>query len=340
VIGEGGTQSLTVRTATGEKLGDIPNDALTSMTWTRELTEVSRCEFTFATADRELRALSESMWQWQWVTVWDGIWPVWTGPIQTLDLEHEQTKVTCRDVSTFMWRTRIQTTKSWTSTDPHKIAAELWEPMLDLHRVKVAPVVLPGLSDRFSYAVKADSRKVNQAMDDLVKFGLQWTVIAGTPVFGFQPTGQVGDTLSENDFLEAITRRRDGTDTFNDVRLQGKNYASTQVVDLQGLRLQDLVSLDDVSGVANITAAARQYAQRSARLKDSLVIPPGASLHPECPLALSDLVPGAHFGVYAQNVGNVMRLESMSCVSAPGSYDVQVTHEAVPEPGAPKGVSL
>ncbi len=329
MIGEGGDQSLSVRTITGEHVGDVPCDGVLGLTWGRELTEVSRCEFTLNTANEPI---VEDLRPWlHWVTVWENGTPLWTGPIQLVRITRKQTVVTCRDVSTYMWRTRTPITKQWAGLDTGIIASELWKLMLDLHRIKVTPVVLPNLGDRFSIGVTADSQMLNQEMDKLVKLGLEWTVVAGTPVFGLQPTTQVGDTLQECDFLEELERQRDGTDTFNDVRLQGKNFAATAVADLKGLRLQKLVSLDDVSGVANIQKAVRQYAQSTARIKDSLVVPAGASLDPQCQLTLGDLVPGAHFGVWAQNVGAMMRLTSMQVVTGAGSYDVQVTLETVQE---------
>lgn len=330
MIGEGGNQYLSVHDVHGAGVGDVEPGLLGSLQWGREQTEVSRCEWRVSTANNPL---VEKLRPWlHWVTVWEDGKSLWTGPIQRVHISRSGgTSVSCRDTSTFMWRTRIPLTKQWVGNDPTVIANELWVPMLQLHQVKVTPVVLESVGQQFSYSATADSKRLFQAMDDLVKIGLEWTVVKGTPVLGVQPDGQVGDTLQEDDFLEELDRIRDGTDTFNDVKLQGQNYQSTQVAELAGLRLQTVVSLDDVFGVSNIQNAARQYAQSTARIRDTLDVPPLASLSPRCGLSLDDLVPGAHFGVSAQGIENMMVLKSMQVTTTPGKYDVQVTLETVKE---------
>jgi hypothetical protein len=319
---------MTVHTVDGRQVGDLPCSVVPAQTWTREGNEVSRCDFTIATQGA-LDLVSELRPWLHWVTVWDNGTPAWTGPVQRLRIGKAVTTVAARDHSTFMWRTRVPTSKAWAGEDPGEIAAELWRSMLEVHGITANPTVYTDTdTEKFDYAVKADSRMLHQAMDDLTKLGLNWSVVAGTPVFG-PPVDAPIETLRECDFLVDLDVVRDGVGTFNNVRVQGKNWAQSHVEPMAGLNLQTLVSLDDVFGVANIQRATRQYARNTARIRDVLEVPASASLHADAPVSLSDLVPGALFLVQAMGLSTVMRLDTLAVSTTPGKYDVQVTLESL-----------
>lgn len=332
LIGNMGEMAVSVHTVDGRAIGDLPCDVVSSVSWGREAVEVSGCEVEVLTqADPDLL---ESLRPWvHWMTVWDGSTNVWTGPVQKATLGREQTQVSARDTSTLMWRTRCPITKTWAETSPVDIAAQLWQLMLTHHGVNAAPTVLPGLADNsFTFSATADSRMLHQVMDDLVKLGLAWTVAGGRPVLGNFPAAPVAE-LADCDFLVEIKRLRDGTGTFNDVRVQGQNWAQTATAPLAGLRLQSLISLDDMFGVSNIQRATRQYVQDSASIRDVLVVPASASLHPDAPVTLDDLIPGRVFAVHSQGVSSLMRLDAMQVSSTPEQFDVQVTLVTVTDVG-------
>lgn len=314
----------------GTHVGDMPAESLTQCLWTRDAVEVSRGEFAVHT-EAESELLDELRPWLHWATVWDRQQPVWTGPVQKITIGRAASSIIARDVATFGWRTRVPLTKSWESRDPAIIAGEVYELMLDVHRIRVDPIVhLDPTGGRFDFSMVVDQRMVHQTMDDLVKLGLEWTVVKGVPVFG--PVSRVPtNTLTEADFVADIQSVRDGTGTYNDGRIQGKNFAETTIVELAGLRLQTLVSLDSMFGVSNIQRASQQYVQQTARIRDALVIPPSASLHPDAPISLDELVPGNLFAVNARGIANVMKLQSMTVTTGPGTYDVQVTLETVNE---------
>lgn len=319
--------TATVHTVDGRGLGVIPCSVMSGITWGRESREVSGCDIDMMTeGDPELL---EDLRPWvHWVTVWHGERPVWTGPIQSVRIGRVTSKITARDPSTFMWRTRVPVTRTWADTDPTGIAASMLASMNDLHHIDAVPIVLPGITESFTYSATADSRMIHQAMDDLVKLGLEWTVVAGRFVLGAFSEDPVAE-LAECDFLVDIDRLRDGSGTFNDVRIQGQNWAQTARAPLAGLNLQTLVSLDDVFGVSNIQKAARLYAQEVAAIRDVLVVPSGASLHPEAQITLDDLVPGKVFKVSANGIANLMKVDQMQVSASPGTFDMQVTLVAV-----------
>lgn len=315
--------SMSIHTVDGRHVGDFPCRVVNSFNWTREASEVSICSFEVATqGDPDL---VEDLLPWvHWVTVWHDGTEVWTGPIQSVKITSAATTISARDTATLMWRTRVPVSRTWVDTHTEEIAFDLWKAMLQLHRVKVTPVVLTEVVQRsFTITAKAEQRMLNQLMDDLTKVGLVWTVVAGRPVFGRFSRDPVV-TLEECDFMVELERRRDGTQTFNDVRIQGQNWAQNAKAELAGLNLQTVVSMDDMFGAANIQRAALQYAHDSARIRDELVVPSSASLHHEAPVSLDDLVPGKVFTVHSGTISQLMRLDQVAVSGSASGIDVQV----------------
>lgn len=322
--------SISIHTADGRVLGALLCRGIDGLSWSRERREVSTCEITALTqADPELM---EDIRPWvHWVTVWHGDVPVWSGPIQSATLGRTVTRIVAKDPATFMWRTRVPVTRTWSNVDPTAIAADMLQSMNELHQLQATPVVLPAAIERFTYSATADSRMLHQMFDDLAKLGLEWTVVAGRFVLGRFPERPVA-SLAECDFLVEIERLRDGSATFNDVRVQGQNWAHSVQAPLAGLRLQTLVSLDDVFGVSNIEKAAQLYAQETATLRDTLIVPASASLHPEAEVGLDDLIPGKYLSVQAAGISALMVVDQMRVTVSPSSSNTEVSLVAVSTP--------
>ncbi len=265
--------AFSAETIDGISLGPIECPA--SYTWSRELSEVSSC-----TVSAPRQPLTTELVPWlHWISCWDGQSLQWRGPLQSISFDNAGMSLVAKDLSTFMWRTRTVTTKSWANLDIATIAADMWRDMLRLHDIDADPVVLPALSGmgRYSVSVKADVRMLNQEMADLAKSGLRWTVVKGRPVLGSQSTGITAE-LGECHLSAGARIERSGARTSNDVRVQGTNYSHTERVTMAGgaLRLQSIVSIDDMFGVSNIVAAAREQALKRSQIRNALVIPASA----------------------------------------------------------------
>lgn len=324
--------SVSVHTVDGRQVGDFPCATVANYAWSREDSEVSAAAVTVLTQADPV--LVEELRQWvHWVTLWHDDTPVWTGPIQNIRINRQFTTIKAFDPSTFKWRTRVPITRTFTDTAPARIADVLWRAMNDLHGIRATPIVLPGVVDEtFTIQAVSDVKMLHQLFDELVRVGLHWTVIAGRPVLGMFDRQPVAE-LYECDFTTELERVRDGSGTYNDVRLQGQNWAQTAIVELAGLHLQTLISMDDLKGAANIQRAAQRNAQESARIRDELVIPANASLHPQAPVTLDDLVPGKVWAVHTDQVSQLMRLDKVDVSGSPEAFDVQVTLVALEEIG-------
>lgn len=315
--------SMSVHTVDGRMIGDFPCNIITAFQWGREQNEVSTASYDVGGLDAVDLAHEIIPWV-HWTTIWHDGEPVWTGPIQSAKGTRNSATISARDTATLLWRTRVPVTRTWTDTHTEDIAFDLWQQMLQLHKVRATPVVLSEVVRKsFTITAKAEQRMLNQVIDDLAKVGLIWTVVAGRPVLGVFSRDPVV-SLEECDIMAELEWLRDGSQTFNDVRVQGQNWAQTAVADLAGLRLQTLVSMDDMFGASNIQRATLQYAQDSARIKDQLVVPGSASLHPQAPVSLNDLVPGKVWAVHTDTASQLMRLDQVSVTGSPGSIDVQV----------------
>lgn len=329
MIGQSGEYPVTVHTVDGRAIGQITSLDTANITWGRELNEVSRCDAVFA-ADADV---IDRLTPWHhWITAWGDTAPVWSGPVRKVTIGDHEARVEARDVAAFMSRTRVPLTRAWRSREPAAIADLMWRSMLELHQVPIDPLVLPSVGGEvFDLSVTAETQMLSQASDELVKLGLRWTVVAGRPVLGVQPDDPVA-ALHDCDFMESTQVVRDGSRAANDVRVQGQNAARTYTADMAGLRLQALVSIDDLFGVSNIERAARQYARGVAAIREQIVVPSSATLHPDAEVTVDDLVPGAHFMVHSRGLSEVMMLTQMEVSASGGAHDVSVTLESIEEP--------
>lgn len=246
--------------------------------------------------------------------------------------------MTCRDIGTLMWRTRTQLTRTWIDADPVQVAAEHWDSMTRFHSLPVETArTIPSM---IAYTVEsvADRRMVHQMMEDLVKLGIEWTVIGGQAVIipGFRTEDVVlsHTRLADCDFDTELEVVFDGTRLFTDVRFQGKNFAANATVDLGGLRLQTLVSMDSLFGEGNITRAAQQTVARTGKPRKQIIVPSGAKLTADAPIRIHELVPGVIIPVWTDVAGgtqDLLRLEQVDVGIADGGETVKVTLGEVPE---------
>lgn len=308
-----------------------------SLSYARTLSEVSQASLTGTTASTYEAVADVIPWA-HWMSVWRGEEEyVWAGPAPRLSVRRSSWVLSARDHGSLLWKTRAQYTKRYADTDPAVILAELWDSMTSFHGISgltgSATVVPTALS--YGFEINRDRRMVSQIVEDLVKMGVEWTVYAGKPVLipALRTDSLVFKqyALADCDFAEELEVVLDGSTYVNDARVQGANYAETVVVPAEGLRMQDLISIDSLKGADNIRRAARQIAARRSTLRRAVSVPTGATLSPDVEVTVNDLMPGIVVPISTDIAGGVtelQRLEAVEVTVDAGGERVAVTFGA------------
>lgn len=325
-----GQPHVAIHTHRGVQLYQFLAGEQIGLSWSRELRQPSKCELQVpALYAEELPAIQPWV---QWITVWDGRGRevLWRGPITRRARRRDSLTITAFDIGAYLRRTRCPLTKRWDATDPADIAREMWAAMIEDKNLNVRPFVQPDpLGDRFDFATVKDDTMLDQVIGDLVQMGLRWTVVGGVPYLGPMPLRPVA-ALGEHDFigggLELVT---DGESTFNDVVLRAADTISRGRVDIAGQNLQTIVNVDNMFGVSNADKAVRQYVRHTGSIRDVVVVPSGAELHPDAPVSVDQLIPSARFTVQGYGLLTLQELQSMKVTCAPGSTSVAVSLESV-----------
>lgn len=336
-------QMASVRTRNGVQLTQFAGAELTTMKWSREGNQTTKCSLTVSVD--AVGGADIIPWA-HWVDIWtaDEPYPVWSGPVQVAAKGRDSATVTAADVSVLARRTRCPITKDWDKTPVAKIAAELWTVMLARHGVDVDPLLLSGIDanrvadghgDHVDFSVTADESMMDSVFDRLTQVGLKWSVIGGVPFLGVM-TPQPVTTLMENDFLDGgLQVVRDGSTTFNDVVLRVADSIARGTTPLGDLNLQNLIHIDDITGVSNAQTAVRTYLAYMGHIRDEVRVPDGARLSPDAPVLLEQLVPTTRIVVDAFDTATLTSVSSMDVSLAAGQCDVAVSlataHDDLPE---------
>lgn len=323
-LGDGPKQTLIgIREANGTPVGSIVCSGATDLTWGADYNATSNLSLT--AYDDDLEPLIPWL---HWVDVWEDGVLAWTGPIQTYSrqVSTNRVRLTAKDASVFGLYTRIPFTKNWAGTYTIDAALALFQHVFDLHNTSTGIIALPptDLDKFFQFNVKESDGMVDRSIGELSKLGLSWTVVRGKLILGNWDRNPV-TTLRECDFSDALEVQRDGRRMANDVRLQGANFAHTVRKDMAGLNLQALISLDSLVGVASIQSAAISYLKDRAVLRQNLVIPADATLSPEAPIDIREIIPGAWVNVHVEGENYLHKIKSMSRKYSKKGVETSVT---------------
>lgn len=322
---------VSLHTHKGVQLYQFNPEQQIGLSWGRELRQVSQCQITVPTPAAYGQMLDIQPWV-HWITVWqeNGKDVLWRGPVQHIAANRETIALSCRDVSIHYQKTRTPLTKKWDAADPSTIANELWIQMLEDKGINVAPIVRPDpLGDRFDYAATRDAVMMEENIQELTQKGLRWCVVAGVPILGPMPLRSIG-ALGEQHFTgKGLTLVRDGANTYNDVVLRAADVIARGREHIEGQNLQSIVNVDDMFGVSNANKAVRQYLREVGKIRDALVVPPDAELHPDAPISIDQLIPSTRFTVTGLGQTALMELKSMNVTCTPEKTSITVNLEGV-----------
>jgi hypothetical protein len=185
------------------------------------------------------------------------------------------------------------------------------------------------LGDKFDFAAASDANMLDATIDDLVSLGLFWTVVGGVPILGPMPRGIVA-AFHEDDFVGGgMTIVRDGASSFNDVLLRGATNLARAITPMGGLALQTTVDIDSMFGVSNVDRAVKQYARYVSSIRDTVVLPDNAVLHPNAPISIAQLIPSCRFTIEAYGRLIQMELVGIDVSVTPDDTSVSLRMESV-----------
>lgn len=329
-------QQVVLRSIDGNQLMQWLPEDFTQLSWGRELRQTSKCQLQAGSVlDSQGNAPPITPWV-HWIDVYStDMKPrlYWTGPIMSIDMDEYSTDITAWDVSAFLSETRVPLTKAWDGVDPSVPALALWEAMLAFQGLNhIVPIARQDpYGNRFDCSFVADEKMLDKAIQDLEQMRFKWSVVAGVPLLGPMPDDPIA-SLDKSDFIgKGLTLRRDGSRTYNDVLVRGADSISSVRRELYGLNLQTIVNVDNMFGLTNVNAAAREYVDSVGRIPSSIQTPAGAVLNPNVDLDINQLVPSARFALTAFGLRLKVELESMQVMCQSGQSQTTVTLTEVPD---------
>jgi hypothetical protein len=328
-------QIISVHSVKGVLMYQFAANQQSSLQWGRQLRDVSKATMTagpMMTGNGKL----PDIYPWvHWMSIWapDAKSLYWTGPIQKFIGNRFGTEIDAFDPGAYLSRTRVPLTKSWDGVDPCIPMNEMWQMLCDLHGLTMRPVMRRDpWGDLYSLTVTTDSEMMDKTIKTFESYGLRWTVVAGTPLIGPMPLEPIA-SLGENHFIgDGLQLVRDGTNTYNDILLKGPDDLARARIDLgAGVNLQQIVTVNNMFGVSNVTKATAQYVRQTGMIKTDIDVPSNALLHPDAPVTIDQLVPSARFAIEAYGVRLRMELESISVnLGADGVVQIIPTFQEVP----------
>lgn len=305
----------------------------TQLEWGRTLRDVSKA--TLTAGPMLVSGKIPDIYPWvHWMSIWspnaDTLY--WTGPVQKLVANRFGTEIDAADPAAYLGRTRVPITKSWEGVDPCIPMNEMWRDLCDLHGLSAYPIMRRDpWGDLFTLSVTADSEMMDKTIKTYEGYGLRWTVVAGVPIIGPMPLQPIA-SLGEQHFLgDGLQLMRDGTNTYNDVLLKGPDDLARARVDLgAGVNLQTIVTINNMFGVSNVQRATAQYVRQVGMIKTDIDVPSNATLHPDAPVTIDQLVPSARFAISAYGIDLRMELETITVTATGAGVTITPTFNEVP----------
>ena len=313
----------------------------TSIEWPRLLCETGRATVQIAPADCEVKLNDLATWA-HTLVVHRNDDRVWEGPLRKITHAAKGLTLVASDVSGWMERRRIRTRRrsatakvitemQWTVNE----AFDLDDPYVLTHLQTLGGVDLGATIDR---DIAVASAYHSEDLSNLVGAGGRWTVV-GRRIVLWPSTASIGATrdLSPENHLNAdVSITEDGDDLAtsfaarNDDGVVGTASGPDGDVDpFYGL-VDGLGTLSGHATPAALTSYAASILGQSYPAPVTIDLPSDATLRPDAPFPIRDLVPGVHVPV--QTVTATSRRIRASMILT----GVKVTQQA----GSPEVVSI
>lgn len=315
--------------AAGRVVWQSPDRGLRKADWGRELSEVSK-----ATVQVHVPLhIADRVEPWMHcLTVYRAGEVVWHGVVMQVTATASGMAIVGWDGSGFFSRRRVPLARSWAQHDATQVMRTMVE---DACGFADATGLVEGIVTRESRvwvtaAWTPAECMLDDVVDDLVKMGLVWTVVAGRLLVGPVGAQHTTATLSDRDVDGDFTVVKDGAEVVTDCHVQGKGVWGQWMAESSPLGLvQGIEKADGAVREEECVQMAKRVVKDASVTPRRLVVPSGARLLPSAPVGIDELVPGVRVPVSSRQTGvvvsSVMQVREVQVSVDSGGEDVKVT---------------
>lgn len=319
---------------------------LSSVKWGRVLDDTSTAEIVVPIISAECCAAVSSARAWcNDVGIFRDDQMVWEGPISLLNYGRDDTVITAKDVTAWLFVAEIPNTIDYTTATgigPADLAL-IAERVITEALTDYDPNVLPFLQVSLSGVVgerlyDALATYAGDALKELASTGLDYTALGHRIIIGPEAAFARLPQLQDEDFLGELRVLEDGGGTITKAIVIGQGVtAISGGVGVCG-KITRIVKEDAIKDLPSAQAEADALVRAGTPTPLVLEVPDGVQLSPECPIGIMDLVPGVVIPVASmatcREVNTDMRLLKLDVeYTAAGGEVVKVSL-------APTGVEL
>lgn len=319
---------------------------LSAVKWGRVLDDTSAAELTVPLISAECcSALALARTWCNDVGIFRDDQMVWQGPVNLLNYGRDDTVVSARDVTAWLFVKEIPNKIDFTTAtgigpaDLALIAERLITEALADHDPNIVPflqISLSGVVGERLYDALANY--AGEELKELARTGLDFTALGHRIIIGPETAFARLPQLQDEDFLGELRVLEDGGGAITKAIVIGEGVTATAGgVGVCG-KITRLVKEDQIKDLTSAQAEADALVAAGTPTPLVLEVPDGVQLSPECPLGIMDLVPGVVMPVASmatcRQVNTDMRLLKL---------DVEYTQtggEVVKVSLAPTGVEL
>lgn len=278
---------------TGTSIGEIPYSRLT---WRRALDNWSGTDITIPTNAPDCCAMLADLRPWRHeISVFrDGVLVWGPGPIVRLEFTRDEVTIFARDVLALLDKRVVMTAQTYVDADLSTIAEGLIRDALsvDDHGALAFLDVTPtGITGSRSYAV--NDGPVMDLLVDLARVGLDFTALGKRIILGAAPFSRTG-LLGCDDFLGTPGYIIDGLTLATSAVVLGNGAVGTAGGEDSYYGLLTVIERqDDITTTAGADEAAASIVAANNPPVTIVQLPAPASLSPEAPVGINDLIPGA-----------------------------------------------
>lgn len=324
-----GEYAVTLSEWSGRIIWQSTDSHLESLGWGREAQATSKASLE-AVMDGEVANRLEP-----WIhrlTIYRNGDLVWHGPVVSIATTAGRVSIEAADGSAMFTRRRIASNRTWRQHDATQVMRTMVEDALGYLDPVDLVESIETLESRLwvtATYVAAESM-VAEAVEDLEKQGLMWTVAAGRLLIGPVGAQRTTQQITDRHFDGSVTLVKDGAEMVTDALVTGKGVwgVYTAGPTPYGM-LQAIEKADGAVREQDCIDQARRIVEDAQLAPRRIVVEGNSRLLPSAPVSIAELIPGVHIPIASAQtgvmVGSTMQLKKLDVDVDKGGEKVKMT---------------